>query len=175
MLSKHTLPLQLSPPVSRPLPPAQAPTMAKAVGRLLNFMDPKHEAYDSLVTKGYAVVDCIPAEQADRLYHKLWDDIESLKTGVDRNNPSTWKDGWMQTTHGLVQNQGSGLWPSVCEARAAVEEFWMGLYGGRRVMCSWDAFSLVKPDYQNYCFKSGYDKKVPKWASWLHTGDSEPV
>ena len=138
-------------------------------------MDPKHEAYDSLVTKGYAVVDCISPEQTNMLYNKLWDDIESLKTGVDRNDPSTWKEGWMQTTHGLVQNQGSGLWPSVCEARAAVEKFWMRLFGGRHVMCSWDAFSLVKPDYKNYCFKSGYDKKVPKWASWLHKGDLHPA
>ena len=62
-------------------------------------MDPNHKAYGPLVTKGYAVVDCISPEQADRLYDHLWDDIKSLNTGVDRSDPSTWKDGWMQTTH----------------------------------------------------------------------------
>ena len=45
--------------------------MAKATGRLLEFMDPNHEAYGPLVTKGYAVVDCITPEQADMLYNKL--------------------------------------------------------------------------------------------------------
>lgn len=148
-------------------------TMAAARGRLMRFLNPSHPAYQSLIEKGYAVVDCIAPEMADELYNGVWHDFEKLGTGVDRSKPSTWKPGWAQTTHGLVQNQSSGLWPSVCAARISTEQMWKELFGGTAVISSWDAFAFGLPEYQNYCAKNGHDKKVPKWSGWLHTDQAK--
>ena len=140
-----------------------------ARGRLRPHLNADLRACKEIAERGYTVVTVMPPEQADTYTSMVWDDLEALSTGINRNDPSTWNVGFPQQTHGLVQNQGSGLWLSVCAARSATEAFFQRFYNCTSVLSSWDAFALCKPSYQNYCHSKGPDKHVPEVAEWLHT------
>ena len=170
-------------PAKRPKQPLLGPgadgerrpptAVSDARGRLNAFLDLDVPECMQIVTKGYAIVTVMSPEEADKYASMVWDDLEALGTGIKRDNPSTWKEGWPQTTHGLIQNQGSGLWYSICAARCATEQFFRRFYNGAKVISSWDAFALCKPEYQKYCFSQGPDKDVPEVPEWLHTDQAK--
>jgi hypothetical protein len=170
--------------------------ISDARGRLNAYLDPEKRECNELVNRGYTVVTIMSAEEADRHASLVWGDLEALDTGIKRDDPTTWKDGWPQTSHGalllkmllqlhapptpptleppgLIQNQGSGLWYSICAARCTTEPFFRRFFNGSKVISSWDAFALCKPDYQKYCYSQGPDKAVPEVAGWLHTDQAK--
>ena len=153
--------------------------MTEPRGRLAALIDPEHPAAIALKTQGFAIVEICSKERAAELAGEVWADIEALGTGVDRNKPSTWKnENWMQTTHHLCQNQQMGLRTGACLARLVTEPFWRELFGGRRVVSSFDAVTVARPDSQERTFKAELvnQKKLgePKLvASWLHTDQAK--
>jgi hypothetical protein len=87
-------------------------------GRLADYLDPAHPATASLHKHGVAVVRVCSEAEAAELRDALWDDLEAVGTGIRRDDPATWRGkNWLQTTHGLLQNQNFGLRTSVCLAR----------------------------------------------------------
>ena len=49
------------------------------------------ELLSKLETDGYCVIpNIISSEKCDEYITKIWDWLENLGTGIDRNNKSTW-------------------------------------------------------------------------------------
>ena len=99
-------------PAKRPRQPLLGPgadgerrpptAVSDARGRLNAFLDLDVPECVQIVTKGYAVVTIMSPEEADKYVSMVWDDLEALGTGIKRDDPSTWKEGWPQTTHGAL-------------------------------------------------------------------------
>ena len=144
-------------------------------GRLFPFLDKSDEHTQDLVNNGYTVVKICSEERAAELAKEIWSDLEGLRTGIQRDNPKTWKNdiNWPQTTHGLLQNQGSGLWRGTCQTRLETAPFWEKFFGGQQPLLSFDAIAVCRPDSQARAFKSGKDKEVPVVAEWLHTDQAK--
>ena len=150
-----------------------------ARGPLIPYLNHGSEHVLELKTKGYTVVKVCEEEKADKLYDGVWKDVEGYGMGVKRGDPSTYKKGWPQTTHGLFQNQNIGLQPGVCEARAETIRVWeeelfgKGEGGRRRCIGSFDGISFATPHYQSYAFKHGKEKDFPCLSNWLHTDQAK--
>ena len=101
--------------------------------------------------------------------------MELLGSGIDRNDPATWRNAqWPQTTHGLFQNQGVGLWPGVCATRVATAPLFCELFDHRPVISSFDGVSFCRPDSQNraYAAELRNQKNLGEetmLSSWCHT------
>lgn len=76
--------------------------ISDARGRLNAYLDPEKRECNDLVNRGYTVVTIMSAEEADRYASLVWGDLEALDTGIKRDDPTTWKDGWPQTSHGAL-------------------------------------------------------------------------
>tara|TARA_Y100000389_G_scaffold131817_1_gene129198 strand:- start:89 stop:1237 length:1149 start_codon:yes stop_codon:yes gene_type:complete len=137
------------------------------------------KAAGQLIARGYAVVDVCSPERAAELESEVWTDLEALGTGIDRNDPKTWtNDRWPQTSHGLLQNQQVGLWEGTCLARLETEETWWQLLGQERVISSFDAIAVCRPDSQERCYKAELRNQKEKGegellSSWLHTDQAK--
>lgn len=148
-------------------------------GRLVPLLDNDHPAAKQLMHDGYAVVRVCSAERAAALAAGLWTDLEGLETGIDRADPSTWtNDKWPQTTHGLLQNQGAGMWRGTCLARLETEAFWTALFGGKRCISSFDAVSVARPESQRRTMLAelSNQKKLGesgRLSSWCHTDQAK--
>ena len=59
-------------------------------GRLHSLTDKTLDAAQQIATQGYTIVDVVSTKEAECLTERTWDDLESLATGIDRNDPSTW-------------------------------------------------------------------------------------
>jgi hypothetical protein len=148
--------------------PAETPPR----GRLFEFLDKSNEHTKNLANKGYTIAKICSAERASELEKGTWTDLEGLGTGIDRYDPNTWKNNvWPQTTHGLLQNQGAGLWRGTCKARLETVSFWRTLFGGERPLLSFDAISVARPDSQARVFKR--EKDEHGLSSWLHTDQAK--
>lgn len=134
---------------------------------------------EKLMREGYAVVQVCTPERAADLASCLWYDIEKTCPGVNRNKPETWtNDLWLQVTHELAQNQQIGMMDGVCTARVETMAVWTALFGGRRVISSFDAVSLARPVQQanKYVSELSHQRKhgEPKLlSSWLHTDQAK--
>lgn len=155
-----------------------ASTHPQPRGRLNKFLNPQCDASLSLRSKGYAIVRVCTPERAERLQMGVWTDLESLGTGIDRNDPSSWTNAnWPQTTHGLLQNQGWGLMPGTCKARLKTWRVWNTLFG-ERTISSFDAVSVARPASQErtmraemkHMLESGEETLL---SSWLHTDQAK--
>mgnify|MGYP001166970814 FL=1 len=145
-----------------------------ARGRLVSHINGESHAGRDLMTKGWTIVRVCSSEEAAELAGRVHDDLERLGTGIDRHDTRTWTaDRWPQTTHGLIQNQGSGLWPSVCAARLKTRWVWETELFSGPCIASWDALSFAKPTYQAYAAKHGWDADAPTLSSWLHTDQAK--
>ena len=148
-------------------------------GRLAKLLHPAHPATESLLKYGYAVVRVCSRERAAQLFDEVMKDLEALGTGIDPSNPSTWTNArWPQTTHGLLQNQGAGLWRGTCLARLETLKFWQELYGGQEVISSFDAISVCRVDSQERCYKTELANQAKLGeaqllASWVHTDQAK--
>ncbi len=149
--------------------------ICNARGRLAPYLDAENEAVQRLLKEGVAIVRACSAAEADELRKELWDDLEALGTGIDRNDPETWKNSnWPQTTHGLLQNQSFGLRIAVCMARLKCVQVFKKLFKDVPVNSSFDAISVVRPDSQERSYKKEvrlnerYREGDTLLSSWLH-------
>lgn len=144
-------------------------------GRLFKFLDPDAQTTMDLVYFGFTIVKVTTPERAAELASEAWSDLEGLETGIDRHDKRTWKnDNWPQTTHGLLQNQGAGLWRGTCMARLETVPLWTTLFQGAQPLLSFDALSVARPDSQDRTFKKeSKDEEFPNLASWLHTDQAK--
>lgn len=148
-------------------------------GRLVPLLDREHTAAKKLMRDGYAIVTVCTPERAAELASSLWYDIEKTCPGVDRDKPKTWtNERWLQTTHELAQNQQIGMMQGVCEARVETMQVWSTLFGGQRVISSFDAVSLARPAQQGrkYAAELSHQRKHGEsqlLSSWLHTDQAK--
>ena len=148
-------------------------------GRLVPLLDTEHAAAKKLMSDGYAIVTVCTPERAAELAAGLWADIETTCPGVDCHKPETWTNNlWLQTTHELAQNQQIGLMQGVCEARVETMPMWMALFGGKRVISSFDAASFARPVQQGNKYKAelSHQRKHGEpqlLSSWLHTDQAK--
>ncbi len=148
-------------------------------GRLAPFMNNKHPAARALLTQGWAIMRICHEQDAKDLAAGQWTDLESLGTGINRNDPKTWtNEQWPQTTHGLLQNQGVGLWEGVCQARLKTWTFWKAIFGNADIICSFDAVSIARPDSQKRAWNKervhqANSNESKLLASWAHTDQAK--
>lgn len=165
-------PEQAPPKQAKPLQPSLAP----ARGRLIEHLDHSMPEVQQLMLKGFCIVKGVltPKQVLEARDH-MWTDSESLGTGIDRNDPSTWNraDAWPSTAHGLIQNAGWGLFRGVCATRAMTEATWQALFKGEQPVASFDCSAICTPQFQKNIQKSWRDKAVREVPAWLHTDQAQ--
>lgn len=147
------------------------PSLAPARGRLVEHLDRTRPEVQRLMLKGYCIVrGVLTPEQVIEARKHIWSDSESLGTGIDRNDPSTWstKDAWPTSAHGLVQHAGWGLFRGVCAVRNMTELAWQSLFKGEQPIASFDCSAICPPQFQHNIAKTWRDKHVPEVPAWLH-------
>ena len=164
--------------------PAPANLQAEPRGRLAGLLDTTDpDVFETLLPLKLAGVTkvrvCSP-ERAAELASEVWKDLEVTTKGrVDRNDPTTWgNENWLQTTHGLMQNQQVGLMKGTCEARLETEALWKKLFGGERCISSFDAISIARPKNQERTYKNELKNQKDNneselLSSWLHTDQAK--
>lgn len=148
-------------------------------GRLAKYLDPSLQSTKDLLKQGVTIVDVCTPERAKELVSSVWDMLESLGTGIDRANPTTWHTkNWPQDTHSLLQNQNMGLRICTCLARLECVDTFKWLFGGKKVNSSADAISVAKPDKQARAYKtavrlnSKFGEGDTLVSPWLHMDQS---
>ena len=144
-------------------------------GRLAKYLDKDSDVTKKLHKSGVAILRVCTREEAAELRSALWDDLESLGTGINRHDPKTWKNiNWPQTTHGLLQNQNMGLRLSVCLARLKCVEALKPLFLDALLNSSFDAISVARPECQERAYNKEirlnqiYNEGPDLVSSWLH-------
>lgn len=148
------------------------PSPHAARGRLVPLFNAASPVVADLLTKGWAVARACSGETARELVDDLHGDLAALGTGFDPSDRRTWTGGLPQMTHGLCQNQGTGLWRSICKARGFTKRVWEEEIFQDACISSWDAFCYGKPSYQGWVAQHGGDPAVPEMSPWLHTDQS---
>ena len=153
--------------------------MSHPRGPLAKLYDPSHPVTESLLKRGYAIVRVCSEEEANRLADGIWNDLESMQTGICRHSPSSWtSDKLPQHTHGLLQNQNMGLRKGVCAARLSTKPVFESIFAGRECISSFDAITFSTPAMQQREFareqKFQTDNSEPQLlSSWLHTDQAK--
>ena len=59
-----------------------------------------------LKNEGYCVIpNILTGQECDLAIEQIWDWLESLGTGIDRNNEETWiSANWPHSTRGIIQH-----------------------------------------------------------------------
>ena len=154
-------------------------TIYHSRGRLVKYLDPSLPSSEELLKHGVTVVQVCTPDKAQELVSSVWDMLESLGTGIDRNNPTTWHTkNWPQDTHSLLQNQNMGLRICTCLARLQCVDTFKWLFGGEKVNSSADAISVAKPDKQARAYKTAvrlnakFNEGDTLVSPWLHMDQS---
>ena len=133
--------------------------------------DPAMQAH--LEEQGYAVVaHALTEEQAGIALEKLWDYLENLGTGVDRDDPETWHDNrWPTAVHGgILPSHGIGH----CEAQWFIRDIpnvkasFAQVWDTDDLLVSFDGVSIWRPWTYNE------DWRTNEGTSWLHI-DQHPI
>lgn len=121
----------------------------------------------SLKNDGYCVIPNILTEQeCDLTIEKMWDWLENLGTGIDRNNQDTWiTEKWPHSTRGIIQHLRVGHEEFVWDIRtnSKVIEVFSKIWKTDDLLVSFDAINIIKP------------VEVTKYRSirpWFHTDQS---
>ena len=126
-----------------------------------------------LHAEGFVVIAnaLTPNESATAL-DLTWDYLESLGTGIDRTDVSTWSDDrWPVAVHGgIIPSQGIGHSAAQWFIRSAprIKESFAAVWGDEDLLVSFDGMALWRPPAVD-----------PEWrtnrgGSWLHI-DQHPV
>ena len=70
----------------------------------------RNEIQNYLSTEGYVAVQVTTEAEARARYAEFWTFLESLGSGISRNNPATWdrSSSWPQQDHGILFGYGVG-------------------------------------------------------------------
>lgn len=120
-----------------------------------------------LNNNGYVVVSNVMNDKdCNDNISRIWDWLEGLGSGIDRNNPNTWKnDRWPQNIHGIIQHykvgQSQFVWDIRCNKN--IINIFEKIWNTHKLLCSFDGICIMKPP--ELC-KGGHYK------SWIHTDQS---
>ena len=126
-----------------------------------------------LENEGFVVyANVLDTSEAEQALSMLWDYLEALGTGVDRNDVTTWDDDrWPTAVHGaILPSYGIGHCAAQWFIRdvARLKQCFADVWGTDDLLVSFDGVSIWRPWTVN-----------PNWrtnegASWLHI-DQHPI
>ena len=120
-----------------------------------------------LETDGYCVVpNILTSDKCDEYITQIWDWLENLGTGIDRNDKSTWNsEKWPPNIHGIIQQLRAGqeqfAWDIRCEQN--VIDIFEKIWDTDKLLVSFDAICIMKPPEISGHYRN---------TSWLHTDQS---
>ena len=145
-----------------------------ARGRLVEAMDQTLPEIQQLLREGWCVFKgAASGHELQAAIHAVWDDSESLGTGILRSDPTTWKvDAWPTSAHGLCQHNGWGLMRGVCQARLLTEPTWRRIFKGNRAISSFDCMAIAPGPFQARKYPRAYDPVLQAEGhlvpNWMH-------
>ncbi|MDA7727004.1 phytanoyl-CoA dioxygenase family protein [Pseudomonadales bacterium] len=137
------------------------------------FQPGSRESIDYLDEHGYVVIaSALTNDEAATAVSKLWDYLEALGTGINRNDPNTWdNERWPTAVHGgILPGHGIGQ----CDAQwyirdvPNVRQSFAAVWDTEELLVSFDGVSLWRPWSFNPEWKTGLG------GSWLHI-DQHPL
>jgi len=122
---------------------------------------------------GYVVIkNALSESEAAKTLDLLWDYLEDLNTGIDRNDPSTWEDDrWPTCAHGgIMPSYGIGHSESQWYLRGIpnVKKAFAKIWESDDLLTSFDGVSLWRP------WNINPDWKTESGQSWFHI-DQHPI
>ena len=122
---------------------------------------------EKLYTDGYCVIpNILNEEECDSTINKIWDWLENLNTGIDRNNQETWiDDNWPLSFKGIIQHLRVGHEEFVWNIRthSNVINVFEKIWNTNDLIVSFDAINIMKP----YEITNHREKK-----KWFHIDQS---
>eukprot|EP01122_Echinamoeba_exundans_P011570 TRINITY_DN4640_c0_g1_i1.p1 TRINITY_DN4640_c0_g1~~TRINITY_DN4640_c0_g1_i1.p1 ORF type:complete len:414 (-),score=58.34 TRINITY_DN4640_c0_g1_i1:1522-2763(-) len=111
----------------------------------------KQKWHNYLKENGYVVIkNVLSPQKVEEVQGKVWDFLESLGTGIKRNDKSTWVNAnWPNTfSNGIISHYGVGQseasWTVRVEPR--VRQVYETIFGGRRdLLVSFDGINVFRP------------------------------
>ena len=130
-------------------------------------------ALEFLDQQGYVVfAEALSARQAHTALHKIWDYLEQLGTGINRDDPTTWdNDRWPTAVHGgILPSHGIGHSDAQWYIRdvGQVQQCFAQVWGTDELLVSFDGVSVWRPWGQQDHWRTNDGN------SWLHI-DQHPI
>jgi len=104
---------------------------------------------NELTENGYCVIPNILNEtKCNNYIEKIWDWLESLESGIDRNNADSWKGtNWPPNTRGIFKQfkvgQEQFVWDLRCEPK--VIEVFEKIWKTKELLVSFDTINVMRP------------------------------
>ena len=131
------------------------------------------EGVSYLDEHGYVVIaNALTGEQTTTALGLMWDYLEGLETGIDRNNRDTWgNDRWPTAVHGGIL-PGHGIGHSAVQWYIrdipAVKEAFAAVWDDDELLVSFDGMALWRPWTYNENWRTN------NGPSWMHI-DQHPI
>ena len=122
---------------------------------------------DDLDNKGYCIINNIlTTDKCNNYISKIWDWLESLKTNINRDIPSTWNHKkWPENYRGIIKHYGIGheqfVWDIRCEKK--IIDVFTNVWNTSDLFVSFDAICVMKPPEISGKFTKTH---------WIHTDQS---
>ena len=98
---------------------------------------------------GYCVIpNILSKNECDDTIGKIWDWLESLETGINRNDKNTWAPpNWPPSIHGIIQNLRVGHEQFVWNVRTNknVINVFRKIWKSDDLLVSFDGINITKP------------------------------
>ena len=105
--------------------------------------------FNQLEIEGYTVIpNVICNSQANEYINSIWNWLESLQTGIQREDPSTWKSkNWPISIHGIIQHYMAGQSKVVWDVRTnpKIINIFKELWDDKDLLTSFDGLCVMKP------------------------------
>lgn len=121
----------------------------------LEINDNTPEWIIKLKDDGYCVIpNILTDEECNTTITKMWNWLESLGTGIDRNEQETWKPpNWPYSTRGIIQHLRVGHEEFIWDIRTNpnVIDVFKKIWNTDDLLVSFDAINIIKPvEITNY-------------------------
>jgi hypothetical protein len=116
---------------------------------------------------GYVVIpNVLSSIKCDKYIARIWDWLEGLESGIDRYNPSTWKDdNWPLNIDGIIKHLRVGhsqfIWDIRCEE--AIIKVFETIWNTKELLTSFDGMCIKRPAEITNIWKDD---------EWVHTDQS---
>lgn len=104
---------------------------------------------NKLNNDGYCVIpNILTTQECDLTITKIWDWLEDLNTGIDRNDKDTWiSENWPFSTKGIIQHLRVGHEEFVWDIRTHPNVFnvFKKIWNTDNLIVSFDAINVMKP------------------------------